>query len=201
MIKKISVALLIISFFLPSVSYAATRAGNVIQLIRGKGIVNTREIGGEKLFVSSLWDKGGERPVSNDGSFSTTISGSRPQKISLNDANGQTRALAITVPENAEKIVFDAKSTARAILFQDPAQFKDSRTAENYFSAMEGKNSFQALVLFFKEKLASHSLEELNRDPQCIALLEKCSSEIFGEDPVAIRHSLQQAKQRLEELF
>ena len=198
-LKKISACFLIL-FILPVTLFAAQGASS-IKLIQAKGTVNTREIGGERLSVFSLWDKQKYSPVLADGSFYTTISGSRPQKISLNDARGQTRALAIVVPEESERIIFDAKSTARAILFQDPALFKDSRTAENYFSAMENKKSFQALVLFFKQKLGLQSLEELNQDPECTALLETCSSEIFGDDPAAIRSSLQKAKERLEELF
>jgi len=181
--------------------FCAAQSASVVKLIQARGLVNTKEIGGSGLCVFSLWDKHKCSALAADGSFSTVISGARPQKISLNDSKGSTRALAIALPEDSDKIIFDAKSTAAALLFQDANLFRDSQVAKNYFMVMEKKKSFHDLVVFFQQELPSKSLEELNNDAQCVKLLDRCSSEIFGNDPAAIRNSLEKAKIRLEELF
>ncbi len=198
--KKITFLLaLILSFTILFTATAA--AGNSLRLIKAIGRVNIKDIGGSGLYVFSLWDKNKASPVGADGTFVTVISDSRPQKLSVKDGRKMTRALAIALPKDSQRIIFDAKSTAEAILFRDPGLFGTSVEVENLFGIMTDKESFWDLVIFFKKNLPSRSLEELMNDRECTAFLEKCNSEIFGEDTGAIMKSLHEAKDKLQKLF
>ncbi len=176
-------------------------AENGLRLIKARGAVNVSDIGGNGLYVYSLWDKSKGSPVGSDGSFVTVISDSRPQKLSVMDDKKMTRALAIVLPEDSERIAFDAKSTAMAILFRDPASFGNSAEAKTLSRAMADNKSFQDLVIFLKKNLPSLALEELTSNTECAALLEKCSDEIFGEDQITIRKSMQGAQNKLQRLL
>ena len=195
--KKIVPLLLLI------VSISATaRAGNAMRLIEAKGEVNTVDIGGKGLRVISLWDKSkGSLVREADGNFVVVISDSRPQKLWVKDDRMNTRALAIVIPKNAERIVFDAQSTALALLFQDPASFRNSTEAENIATMAMNKKSFQDLVFFLKNNLPARSLEELINNEEYIKLLEECNKEILGQDQVAIKKSLYETKDKLEKLL
>lgn len=194
--KKIGSLLILI------VSISATAiAGNNLRLIEAKGIVNTTDIGGRGLRVISLWDKSKGSPVSADGNFVVAISDSRPQKLWVKDDRMNTRALAIVIPKNSDKVVFDAQSTALALLFQDPASFRNSAEAENTSILAMNKKSFQDLVFFLKNNLPTLDLEELVNNEEYIKLLEKCNKEILGQDQAAIRKSLYEAKDKLEKLL
>ena len=196
--KKISFLLAMILSFSVLVSFAAT-AGSTLRLIKASGSVNTSEIGGRGLYVFSLWGERATSGVKEDGSFATEISSSRPQKLSVKDDQGMTRALAIVLPKNAEQIVFDARSTAAALLFQDQNSFRSSQAAQDLLTTMAQHQSFQELVSFLKKKLIVHSLEALVDDSECIALLETCNDVIFQENTPAVRKALYEAKDRLEQ--
>lgn len=166
-------------------------------LIQAKGIVNREEIGGEELNIVSIWDDK-PAPVAGDGSFVTKISNQRPQKVSLIDSKKKTRALAILLPQYCANIVFDAKSTAAAVLFYAPSSFGQSIQVENFLKCLETKASFRDLVLFFKKNLRLSPLEALTKDEEYAGILEKCNSEIFGQNMKAIGSSLQAAQEELE---
>ncbi len=198
--KKIGLfPILILSFALVSIRTALAK--NDLRLIKAMGKVNINDIGGSGLYVFSLWDKNKGAPIGADGSFVTVISDSNPQKLSVKDDKEMTRALTIALPEDSHRITFDAKSTAAAVLFTDPSFFRTCDEAGNIFKLMADKKSFQELVFFFKKNLPSKPLEELRGNPECIALLEKCNTEIFGDDQAAIRKSLYEAKDKLQKLL
>ncbi len=167
------------------------------KLIQAKGIVNRDEIGGEGVNIISIWDDK-PAPVAGDGSFATIISNQRPQKVSLTDSKKKTRALAILMPQYCSDIVFDAKSTAEAVLFYDSSSFGQSIQVENFLKRLETKASFRDLVLFLKKNLRLKPLEALAMDEEYAGILEKCNSEIFGQNRKAIGSSLQAAQDELE---
>jgi hypothetical protein len=181
--------------------WATAMAGNSLRLIEAKGEVNTADIGGNGLRVISLWDKSKGAPVSADGNFVAVISDSNPQKLWVKDDKMNTRALAIVIPENSDNVFFDAKSTALALLFQDADSFRNSAEVENISLMAMHKKSFQDLVSFLKHNLPARDLEELMNNEECVKLLENCSKEILGQDQVAIRESLYEAKDKLEKLL
>jgi hypothetical protein len=184
----------------PGIISAKDAAGGFV-LIHVKGQVHRTEVGGEGLNVVSLWDN---RPVSwvaEDGSFTTVISNQRPQKISLVDNKKQTRGLVISLPRYDGTMLIDAHSTAIAVLFHESGSFGQSQEVENFCRLLAHKKSFQDLVAFLKNKLPLASLEELTRDEEYACLLDKCNSEIFGEDPKAIHSSLQSAQRELEKVL
>ena len=197
--KKICLFLAVILSFVLALTVAQA-AMNCINLLKAKGTINLEEIGGKGLYVFSLWDKH-KAFVGLDAGFLTVISDSRPQKLSVKDSKGLTRALAIALPKNTENILFDAKSTALAILFDDPALFATSAKVENLSRTLSAKKSFQELVAFFRSNLPVKSLEELESSGQCMALIEKCNGEIYGKDQTAIRKSLYEAQGKLQKLF
>ena len=176
-------------------------AGNSLRLVEAKGKVNTADIGGNGLRVISLWDKSKGAPVSADGNFVVVISDSNPQKLWVKDAKMNTRALAIVIPENSDNVVFDAKSTALALLFQDSASLRNSAEVENISIMAMNKKSFQDLVFFLKDNLPARDLEELMNNEECIKLLENCNKEILGQDQAMIRKSLYEAKDKLEKIL
>ncbi|MDD5731227.1 MAG: hypothetical protein PHN57_08920 [Candidatus Omnitrophica bacterium] len=179
----------------------ASRAGGVLEMLNAKGFVNTKEIGGSGLCVSSLWDSRRAEPVAADGSFSTVISSMRPQKISVTDDRKMTRGLAIVFPEKRETVVFDAESTAMALLFNDPSRFVNAKDAGDFCRRVVSLKSFQNLVLFFRNNLSDKSLEDLNSSKECATLLEKCNGEVTGRSPDEIRDSLNAAQKELKKLL
>jgi len=194
--KKIGSLLILIA----SISATAI-AGNSLRLIEAKGIVDTTDIGGKGLRVISLWDKNKGSPVSAKGNFVVAISDSRPQKLWVKDDRMNTRALAIAIPKNSKNVIFNAQSTALALLFQDPASFRNPAEAENTSILAMNKRSFQDLVSFLKNNLPTLNLEELVNNEEYIRLLEECNKEIFGQDQAVIRKSLYEAKDKLEKLL
>lgn len=197
--KKLSVlSMLVVSLLTCSLVTAQAKSG--LSLIKAKGVVNNSDIGGKGLYVYSLWDKSKE-VVSQDGSFSVVIADTRPQKLSVKDDQGQTRALAIALPKAVEGVIFDAQSTALALLFQDPGLFSSSTEVEKLTGKITQDKSFQAFTAFLKKNLPLMPLEELINNEECIALLEKCNSEIFGQDQAEISKSLNEAKEKLEEIL
>ncbi len=170
------------------------------KLIQAKGIVNKDEIGGDVFNVVSFWsDKAAL--VAQDGSFTTVISNQRPQKLSLIDDKKRIRALAIALPQYSDKIIFDAKSTAIAVLFQDSNSFRQSSEVEYLCRSFEEKQSFQNLFLFFKSNLKIKALEDLSKNEEYADIFGKCNSEIFGNDPEMIKSSLQAAEQELQHIL
>lgn len=169
--------------------------------IHAKGVVNRDEISGEGLNVLSLWDDRPVSPIAGDGSFTTVISNQRPQKLSLVDNKKRIRALAISLPQYSDNIVFDAKSTAVALLFSEPESFSQPLEAEDFCRKLEKEPPFQKLVSFLKKNLRLKTLEELTGDEEYTAILSKCNGEIFGEDPEAIKDSLQTAQTELQKVF
>lgn len=169
------------------------------KLIQAKGLVDKKEIGGEGLSVVSLWDDPAK--VAEDGSFGTVVSNQRPQKITLVDNQKKPRALAIVSPQHAENVIFDAKSTAEAVLFYDIGSFGSAAEVEVIRKKLESEPAFQRLVLFFKKNLSAKSLEMLTKDEEYAGILEKCFSEIFGQDMLAIGSSLREAQKELEKVL
>ncbi len=172
----------------------------IFKLIQAKGSINRDEIGMDILKVVSLWS---DKPVlvTEDGTFSTVISNQRPQKLSLIDSRKRIRALAIAFPQYSDKIIFDAKSTAIAVLFNNSSSFGQSTEVGTFCALLEKKQSFQNLVLFLKENLKGKALEELVKDEVYMDILGKCNSEIFGDDPESIKNYLQAAQQKLENVL
>ena len=167
------------------------------ELIQAKGVINKEEVAGEALGVVSFWsDK--VSLSEGDGSFTTIISNQRPQKLSLIDDKKKIRALAIVSPQHPDKIIFDAKSTAIAVLFHDSDSFGQSLEVEELCRLFERKQSFHDLVLFFKENLKLKALEDLVKDKEYADILGRCNSEIFGNDPEQIKDHLRVAAQELQ---
>jgi len=114
--RKTALLAALASIFAAVLIAAASAAG--YQLTNIKGTVNLSEIGGKELYVFSLWGKSSGYAFGPDGKFETEIFDSGPQKLSVKDSSGMTRAMAIALPEDAEGLVFDARSTAEAVLFR-----------------------------------------------------------------------------------
>lgn len=200
MISKKKLPLFSVLSFMLILTHPAM-ADSALKLIKVVGSVNRQEIGGSGLSVFSLWADSRGSPVLADGVFETVVSDAKPQKISLRDSNNLTRAIAIVLPEVQEKIVFDAQSTAAAILFSDPGLLVNSAKVKGLIERMHANEAFQELVDFLKKKLPHSSLEGLINNPECRLLIEKCNADIFGVDSKAILESLRVAKGKLEESF
>lgn len=170
------------------------------ELIQARGVINKEEVDGLSLSVVSFWSDKASL-AGEDGSFTTTISNQRPQKLSLIDNKKRIRALAIVFPQHPDKIVFDAKSTAIAVLFHDSDSFGQSLEVEELCRLFEKKQSFQELVLFFKENLKLKALEDLVKDEKYSDIFGRCNSEIFGNDPEKIKGSLRVAQQELQNIL
>jgi len=183
-------------------SFAAiTFAGNEFKLIKVRGKVNVTDIGGNGLCVISLWDKSGGFPIGPDGDFESVISDSRPQKLFVKDDKMKTRALAIVFPEKTVNIIFDAESTALALLFRDPTYFSNSSKAASFSTIALSSNSLQELISFLKSNLSTRSLEELVRDQEYMELFQNCNKEILGQDHDVTMKSLNEAKGQLEKIM
>lgn len=194
--RKVLILNLVICFAMNLLS--SVYADRSLNLIKANGLVNKSEIGGAGLYVFSLWGKKADSFVQSDGSFKTTISDSRPQKLSVKDDRGMTRALTIVLPASTDPILFDAQSTARAVFFQDAGSFRSSEAVERLFKRMDTSRSFQKLVASLKKSLISKPLEEILGSSEWSELLEQCHDEIYGENTPAMKKNLSEAQHRLE---
>lgn len=197
--KYLLCCLLILSVFNIPFIAVSSEIGKAFKLIQAKGVVNKEEVDGAALVVSFWSDKASL--VSQDGSFITIISNQRPQKLSLIDNKKRIRALTIAFPQHPEKIIFDAKSTAIALLFHDSNSFGQSLEVEELCRLFEKKKSFQELVLFFTKNLKLKALEDLIKDEEYADIFGRCNSEIFGNDPETIRGFLRVARQELQNIL
>lgn len=178
-----------------------SQAKDAFELVRVDGTVNKSEIGGDAFKVISLWDSRGNILVSEDGSFSTVVSSQRPQKISLSDDKNSTRALAIVLPQAKENVVFDARSTALALLFQDANSFGQASEVLNFMALAQSSSAFHELVAYLKINLKNKSLDELFYQEKYAELLDACNSQIRGANQDKIKEALNTAKEELEKVL
>jgi len=178
-----------------------TEAVGRFALLEIKGTVNLNEVGGRELKVVSLWADNPKAAVSVLGEFCTEISNQRPQKISVIDDKKKVRALAIAIPGHYERVVFDARSTAMAVLLEDSSAFGSSENILTLSKTMDKTGSFQELVAYLKKYLPQKSLEALLYVDEYIMLIENCERDIFGQNQQKIRNSLQIAEQKLEKVM
>jgi len=198
--KKV-VFLLILSISISLLFVGVVFAKNDFSLINVAGIVNTKDIGGQGLYVFSMWDGSRNSFVKIDGSFVSVVLNGRAQKLSVKDSKKATRALAIVLPQSPDNIVFDAESTAMAVLLSDPSLFRNSTDMTKFYNMAISKKSFQGLTVFLKKNLPLKSIEEIMRDDEYLALVRACNKEIFNEDAAAVKKSLYQAREQLEKLL
>ncbi len=166
--------------------------------VEARGMVDRIEIGGDDLKVSSIWDVRKFSSVGQDGAFVTMVSNLRPQKLSVVDGRNMTRALAISLPEYPDKIIFDANSTACAILFKDPSAFGQTRDVEDFRKVVISKQSFRRLESFLRENLPTRPLEDIVKDSEFTVIMDNCAKEIFNEDKESINGALQAAQSALQ---
>lgn len=198
---KRSIFILFVTGFVVCLGIVCADARSVLSPIKVSGVVDRSVIGGQGLRVVSIWDNRKVTTIAADGSFTTVVSNQRPQKISLADSSGATRALAIVLPRESGAIRFDAASTAEAVLFQDSGSFGNIADVEKLLARIKNDPSFEKLSVFLKASLLSRSLEELSSDNKYIELVENCNSQIFGQDQRAIREKLSSAEGRLKTLL
>jgi hypothetical protein len=199
--KKYLLSCLLILFVLNiPLTAGSSEIRKAFELIKAKGVVNKEEVDGAALSVVSFWSDKASL-AAEDGSFATVISNQRPQKLSLLDNKKRIRALAIAFPLYPDRIIFDAKSTAIAVLFHDSDSFGQSLEVEELCRRFEKKQSFQDLVLFFKKNLKMKALEDLIKDKEYSDIFARCNSEIFGNDPETIKGYLRVAAHELQNVL
>ncbi|MCX5713101.1 MAG: hypothetical protein NTY47_08640 [Candidatus Omnitrophica bacterium] len=180
---------------------AFAEAASVFAPIEVKGSVNLSEIGGNGLRVVSTWADKPYSPLDENGGFITEINNQRPQKISITDEFHKVRALAVALPGYSDNIVFDARSTAMAVLLQDSSVFSSNESVIVLSKAMDKSASFQNLVAYLRKNLPKMSLNSLLHYDEYVALVENCERDIFGQDQVKIRDSLQAAEKKLDNVL
>jgi len=198
--KKQTILFLIVGYFLFGGLYPA-HAASCLAFQPLEGTVNKQEVGAGEYTVVSIWDERGPVRLNADNSFSTVISTQRPQKISLIDAQKRMKALAVVVPGFTREIVFDARSTAMAVLLYDSEVFTQSQQVVALLARMEKSPGFQDLVAYLRKNMAGSSLESLSRKEEYSVLVANCQKEIFGEDQKKIMNSLQDAEKELEKVM
>lgn len=196
--RVISLAILIGFLFVGAIT-ASAKSG--LSLIPAKGTVNMRDIGGQGLYVFSMWDTAQNSFVKTDGSFETVIASGRAQKLSVKDSQKATRALAIVLPQDPDNIVFDAESTALAVLLSDASLFRSYEDMQRFFKRAMSKASFQGLAAFLRKNLSSRTLEDLTEDEKYRDLVQSCNKDLFQEDSATIKKSLYDAREEIEKIL
>ena len=170
-------------------------------LLKVEGKVDLNEIGGRPLYVVSTWADDPRMPLPADGNFVTTICNLRPQKLSIIDEAKKTRAMAIVIPGASEPVIFDARSTAMAVLLRNSGDFGSSSSVIALSKAMDKAESFKELAAYLKKNLPEKPLESLLSQDDYVQLVEKCERDIFGQDQQKIRDSLKTAEKKLEKVL
>lgn len=143
-----------------------------------KGLVNIDEIGchGQDLFIMS--PQSGKTPIGKDGNYEALFSTEVAQLVYVTNGN-LACASAISLPKYQNRVFFDAKSTAKAIIFQtigilttDPAE------AESRLTMIENLTSFPAFYAYVKENLPKSDLSSLIKNSTLNSVAEKCVMEM-----------------------
>ena len=154
-----------------SLSSSEIETGNCI------GMVNRDEIGGNNLSAGSIY---GLSPVKPNGEFVTNVSDKGAQLIFVMEDGKNLRATAISLPNCTEKIIFDAKSTAKASIFSTPGILStDPMEAKNRLNAIDKLSCFNELHSFLNNKLKTTPLGTIIQSSEYYSILQKCIAEML----------------------
>jgi len=143
------------------------------------GLVNKNEIGcqNSNLFVTSAI--GGKAPVDRQGNYQTTFATNGAQLVTVMSDKDAICATAISLPKNQNKVSFNAKSTAQAMIFLTIGILSTEPTeAQQRLDMIEQLNSFPALYSYVKTNLPKSDLGTLNKDSNLQTLLTNCVTEM-----------------------
>ena len=142
------------------------------------GYVNESEIGGEGLVVVSVWKP--NATVMPDGSFTTEVSTTGAQLVMLLDKDKKARATAISLPEDASPLVFDAKSATKASMWIGGSA--NQSVAEEAMAFMETMDCYPSLYSYMKANLKQKSLSEISNfsNKEYMDIQMNCSSQILA---------------------
>ena len=143
------------------------------------GQVNKDEIAGDNLSVISFT---GESPIDKDGRVLLNLSKEGAQLIFIMENGDKMIAPAISVPPCTKTMIFDAKSTAKALIFMSVGIMSvDPTEAGNRLDEMEELSCFREFYTMVKDGLATASLNDLGPEPDYSDLFENCVMEMFGK--------------------
>jgi len=153
------------------------------------GVVNRTEVGGDSLSVQSAWAE--PCGVEAEGEFSTVVSQRGAQLLLATDDAGGTRALCISFPqsvgagESDAGLLFDADSTAAAIVFATPGiMSSDPAEGQARLAEIRSFSSFDRLLQFLQTFLPTTSLEDLQAGAELDALVCDVVQEWISKHPI-----------------
>ena len=195
------IRVIVISAFFLCILNSELTASSRLTFLRVHGAVNSQEVGSGAYAVISVWDERGPVLVHPDNSFFTVVGSQRPQKVTLVDSKKKIRALAVFIPGYTQTLLFDAQSTALAVLFTDSRNFSHNQQVAAIIEGMGKEPAVQAFVAYLRRNLPTTSLEDLSTKKEYIELVENCQKEVFGEDQKEILKSLKSAEKELEKVM
>jgi hypothetical protein len=148
--------------------------------------VSLAEIGGGDLTIPSLYQ--GQIAVGSGGIAALTQSTVGAQLHLVTDPLGKLRAAAITVPSlfgtAAPAIVFDARTTALALIFLTPGILTvDPTEAAKRLAQIATLSDFSALVTFLGQNLPLTALGDLATGTTLPNLMSGCIGQYFLSSP------------------
>ncbi|HIH19106.1 TPA: hypothetical protein HA225_03945 [Candidatus Micrarchaeota archaeon] len=131
-------------------------------LKRRVGKVNTTDIGGKNLTVTSPFDAGSplSYTINKTGYFNTTVAADTPHLVLLKDKDNLLRAMTVSLQLDPGYLVFDARSTAKALLWR---RYTDDEISNELFLAeIDDLNCWGNFYGLLQLKLPKTSLDNLS---------------------------------------
>lgn len=129
--------------------------------------------------ATSLSNGEGQGIVGSKGEFTTKISKTNAAVILLIENQNKSCLTAVSLPQNANSLVFDAKSTLMASMFMTPGILTtDPTEAEARMKMIEGLSTYPAAYSYLKENLKTKYLGDLTQTDEYNNLLQSCITEM-----------------------
>jgi hypothetical protein len=158
-------------------------AGNTtppVQTHTVNGAITTAEIGGTDLRVVSAWS--GESLIDSSGRFDAAVSTGGAQLLMVQDSDGKTRALTISIPGSRSRagadLTVDAESTALSMIFITPGILTTEPAAAAERSAqIKSLSGFAGLVDLVRIRLKTVTFDDLLISTAVNDAAEQCVEE------------------------
>lgn len=168
------VLLMIFTLVAVSIScvFAQQPSGDSLPSVEARGSVNRSEIGEGSLSIASMITEKNDL-VQVDGTFKTLIPANKSIILLLVDDAFNVRAMTLSLPKHKDSIIFDAASTAQAMIYM-PSFETDPVRAEMWWPLIREIPTFPKIVSFLKTKIPNCSPDLAANNLEFMALHKQC---------------------------
>lgn len=148
-----------------------------------KGKVNLGDTGCKNVRVANSYAFGKQDgKTDKNGNFSTIISSTKAQLIMAVNDQDQPCLTGVSLPQSADNIVIDIKSTIQGNLFLTPGILTTEPTeAETRLKMVENLSCYPSLFSYLSEQLKAKPVSDITQEDNYNNLLQMCITEMSGK--------------------